>query len=436
VASGPAPSAPAEVREPERLPAGFRCPGTSGEVRAAGFRSVLRNRQYLVFLASYNASLTGYSVYAISIVWLTYTVSHNFFDVGIVLFIEAAAYTFTFLTGPIVDRVRNQRTIFVASYPVQAVAAALIAFGSWDGFLSVPLLYALVAVLAILWDMTWAAANAAPGVLLTPDEQFAASGVSGVIGGTLSIVGFAIGGTLILLVGAGGGMLLYAGLLVGAAGLALPLKISPPASGGESFRASFVEGWRVVFGGKNRPLLQLASIDAVNGFLTWAAPILITVVAAETYHGSTLGYAALYTTEVVGGVVAGLVLGRWNPRGRVGPILGGALVFTGVAYVLTVSLPAVLALGAATWFGVGFAAALYLDTKYAFYRGAIAPEKLGRVISNMYVFPGIAGSVGALAIASAANGAAPLVLGVGIGAGFIAAGAAALALPGVRGLRY
>ncbi len=402
----------------------------------SGFRTVLRNRQYLTFLASANASAMGYSVYAISIVWLTYTVSHDLVAVGIVLFIESAAYTLTFLMGPIVDRVRNQRTIFVASYPIQAVAAALIAIGGWRGFLSVPLLYALVALLAILWDMTWAAANAAPGVLLTPDEQFAAGGVSGVIGGGLSILGFAVGGTLILVVGAEGGMLLYAGLLVAATVLALPLVISPPPSSDASFLASFREGWKLVVGGEGRPLLQLATIDTVNGFLTWATPLLITVLAAESYHGSTLGYAALYTTDVVGGVVAGLVLGRWNPRGRVGVILAGALLLTGVAFVAAVALPALLWLGAVTWFGIGFAGSLYLDTKYAFYRGAVAPEKIARLVANMYVFPGIAGSVGALVISSVATGTTPLDLGIGIGGGFLAAGALALALPGVRRMRY
>ncbi len=389
-----------------------------------------------MFLVSSNASTMGYSVYAISIVWLTYTVTHDLFSVGVVLFIESAAYTFTFLTGPIVDRVRNQRTIFIASYPIQAVAAAVIALGVWRGFLTVPLLYALVAVLAILWDMTWAAANAAPGVLLTPDEQFAAGGVSGAIGGGLSILGYAVGGTLILAVGAEGGMLLYAVLLAAATVLALPLVISPPPSSETSFFASFREGWKLVVGGEGRPLLQLASIDAVNGFLTWAVPLMITLIAAESYHGSTLGYATLYTTEVVGGVLAGLVLGRWNPRGRVGRILGVGLVLTGLSYVLAVALPSMIWLGAITWFGVGFAGSLYLDAKYAFFRGAVAPGQIGRLVSNMYVFPGIAGSVGALVISSVAAGTTPLVLGVAIGLVFVAAGLAAFALPGVRGMRY
>ncbi len=155
------------------------------------------NRQFLIFLGSSNAATVGYAVYSVSIVWLAYTVSHNFLVVGAVIFIEYACYTATFLIGPFVDRVRNQRTIFVVSYPIQAAAAAAIGFGVLDGFLSVGLLFALVTVLSILWDMTWAAINAAPGDLLAPDEQFAASGVSGAVGGVLTIAGYAVGGTLI-----------------------------------------------------------------------------------------------------------------------------------------------------------------------------------------------------------------------------------------------
>jgi hypothetical protein len=409
---------------------------TNSPPPTSGFRSVLRNRQYLVFLASSNLSTMGYSVYAISIVWLTYTVSHSFVSVGIVLFIESAAYTLTFLTGPIVDRVRNQRTIFVASYPIQAVAAGLIGFGVLRGFLTIPLLYALVGLLAILWDMTWAAANAAPGVLLSPDEQFAAGGVAGTIGGALSIAGFAVGGTLILVVGPEGGMLLYAALLAAATVFALPLRVSPPRPTEASFGASFREGWSLVLAGEGRPLLQLASIDAVNGFLSWAGPLLITVIATESYHGSTLGYAVLFVADVIGGVLAGLFLGRLNPRGRVGTVLAIALVATGVAYFLTVALPTILLLGAVTWFGVGFASASYLDAKYAFFRGAVAPEKIGRLVSNMYVFPGIAASVGALVISAAAVGATPLELGLAVGSGFVLAGAVAFALPAVRRMRY
>lgn len=406
------------------------------ERSSAGFRSVLANRQFLIFLASSNASMVGYAVYSISIVWLAYSVSHNFLDVGAVLFIEYACYTLTFLTGPVVDRVKNQRMIFVASYPIQAAAAAAIGLGVFYGFLSIGLLFALVAVISILWDMTWAAMNAAPGVLLSPEEQFAAGGVSGTVGGALSIAGYATGGALILTVGAEGGMLLYAALLLAGTVLALPLVISPPARPPTSFGASFREGWRRVVGGAGRPLLQLAAVDSIQGFFVGASAILITLLATATYHESAAGYGVLFTAFVVGGVVAGLALGRWNPRGRVGAILAGSLAIAGAMYLVAVALPPLLLLGAAAWFFVGFATSAYADAKYAYFRGALPPEQLGRVISNMYLFPGIAGSAGALVLSEVAAHGHPVLLGVGIGGALLAAGVLAVALPAVRRMRY
>ncbi|MGA8303975.1 MAG: hypothetical protein WA691_00590 [Thermoplasmata archaeon] len=400
------------------------------------YRSVLRNRQFLIFLASSNASTVGYAVYTISVVWLAYTISHNFLDVGAVLFLEYACYTATFLIGPIVDRARNQRTIFLLSYPVQAAAAAAIGLGVLDGFLSIGLLFALVVLISILWDATWAAINAAPGVLLTADEQFAASGVTGAVGGVLTIVGYALGGVLILVVGPEGGMFLYAALLGAGAVFALPLVITPPAGSEASFAESFREGWKLVVSGAGRPLLQLASVDSVQGFLAAASPILITLIAAETYHGSASSYGVLFTAFVIGGVAAGLGLGHWNPRGKVGLVMAGALAASGAAYLLAVALPSFLLLGAGAWFLVGFASAAYLDAKYVFFRGAAAPEKLGRLVSNMYLFPGITSTVGALVLSAVATGGAPVELGAIVGFGLVGAGILGLILPGVRRMRY
>jgi hypothetical protein len=409
---------------------------TTTDSSSGRFRSVLANRQFLIFLASSNASMVGYAVYAISIVWLAYTVSHDFRIVGAVLFIEFAAYSLTFLTGPVVDRVRNQRTIFLASYPIQAAAVALLGLGARYDFLSPALLFALVAVISLLWDMTWAAINAAPGVLLTRDEQFAASGVTGALGGILNIVGYATGGALILLVGPDGGMFLYAGLLLAATALAVPLRITPPRGPEGSFRESFREGWRVILRQPGHALLQLAGVDSAAAFLVSAPPILITLLAATIYHGSAASYGVLFVADVVGGVVAALVLAQWNPRGRVGVVMAGALILTGGAFALTVALPAVLWLGALAWFAVGFASAGYLDAKYSFFRGSVAPEQIGRLVSNMFLFAGIASSAGALVISAVAVGGAPVPLGLAVGVAFVAAGGIGLALPGVRQMRY
>ncbi len=135
-------------------------------------------------------------------------------------------------------------------------------------------------------------------------------------------------------------------------------------------------------------------------------------------------------------MAAGITLGQWNPRANVGVVMAGALLATGGAYLLAVAVPSLLLFGAVAWFTVGFASAAYLDAKYAFFRGAIAPEKLGRLVSNMYLFPGITSSVGALVLSAAAGRGAPVELGVLVGVGLMAAGVLGFALPGVRRLHY
>lgn len=401
-----------------------------------GFRTVLRNRQYLLWLASSNAASVGYSVYAISIVWLTYTVTHSYAIVGVVLFVEYATYTGTFLVGPFVDRVRNQRTIYLVCYPLQAAAAATIALTAISGHLTIPLLVGLIVLISVLWDLAWAAYNAAPRLLLTPEELFAASGVGEAIGGANSIAGYAAGGVLILVVGAGGGMFLYAALLGIGAILALWLRIHPGQSPDTGLGQSFREGWRATTGGSGRPLLQLASVDAIQGFFTSGTALFITLVSITTFAFSSGAYALLFTIYVVGGVAAGLSLGWLNPRGRAGVVMVGSLLASGVAFAVVGVVPAVLVLVAFVWLLIGLFLAAYSDAKYAFLRGSVDPRKLGRVTSNMYLFPGISSAVGALVLGILAGSVSPLYFGLVLGVGFLSAGVLAIVLPGVKVLRY
>ncbi|MGI0129803.1 MAG: hypothetical protein ACREDE_03535 [Thermoplasmata archaeon] len=401
-----------------------------------GFRTVLRNRQYLLWTASANVASVGYSVYAISIVWLTYTATHSYAIVGVVLFVEYAAYAGTFLIAPFVDRVQNQRTIYLVCYPVQAAAAAALGVAASRGVLTIPLLVGLIVLISVLWDLAWAAYNAAPRLLLTREELFAAGGVSGAIGGANSIAGYATGGVLILVVGAAGGMYLYAVLLGLGAILALGLRIHPRPSPDTGFGESFREGWRATVAGTGRPLLQLASVDAVQGFFTSGTPLFITLISITTFAVSRSAYGLLFTVYVVGGVAADLALGWINPRRQAGVIMVGTLLAGGVAFAIVGAVPAVLVVVALMWLVLGIFLPSYSDAKYAFLRGSVDANKLGRVTSNLYLFPGISSAVGALVLGGLASNVTPFYFGLVLGAGFLAAGTLAIALPGVRLLRY
>ncbi|HTT73517.1 MAG TPA: MFS transporter [Thermoplasmata archaeon] len=408
----------------------------SGTTPKLGFRSVLRNRQYLLWLVSADSATVGYTVYAISIVWLTYTVTHSYLLIGVVLFVEYATYSATFLIAPFADRVANQRTIYLVCYPIQAAAALTLGLAAYRGFLSVPLLLGLIVLISFLWDLAWAAYQAAPRLLLSPDELFAAEGVGGVIGGANSIAGYASGGVLIVLVGAGGGMYLYAALLALGAILALPLAIHPGPPSDENFRESFRTGWRALLSEPGHGLLQLASVDAVQAFFTSGVALFITLVSVTVFTSSSAAYGVLFTTYVIGGVAAGLVLGWANPRRHVGIVMVVSLAATGVAFVAVGAVPALLVLSAFVWLLVGVTSTGYATAKYAFIRGSVEPTKLARVSGNMYLFPGITSAVGALVLGALADHVLPVAFGLTLGAGFLAAGLLASLLPGVKALRF
>jgi hypothetical protein len=138
----------------------------------------------------------------------------------------------------------------------------------------------------------------------------------------------------------------------------------------------------------------------------------------------------------VGGVVAGLLFARWNPRGRVGGLVVGSLLVGGGALALVGWVPGVLALASAVWLAVGFTQSAYQDAKYAFLRGSVPAGELARVVSNLYTFPGVASVAGAAAVGAVAGGVSGATLALTLAAGMAGAGVLAAVLPGVRSLRF
>ena len=401
-----------------------------------GYRTVLRNRKFVLYLGMTAADNVGYSLSIVAILWLAYASTQSLLAAGVVLFLQSAVYAATFLFGPVVDRARDKRTVFVASYSVQATAAVGLAVSNALGLLTLPVLFLLVAAIAVTQDVSWAGTNVAPRLLLSPDEMFAAQGLGGAVTGANAVAGYAVGATLLVVAGVEGSLLAYAVLLVLATCLALPLSIPAVQPRKEPFLRSFRDGWHRLTEGPSRPLLQFAAVDTVRGFWINAPALLITLLANAVFPDAALSYGALFVAYVVGEVTADLGLGRWNPRHLVGVILLATLFATAGLLVAAVALPPQLLGSVVAWFAVGFVIEAYYDAKYAYLRGAVAPEALGRVTANLYLFPGITSAVGAVVIGALAEEMGPANLGALVAIGFLVAGVLGFALPVFRRLRY
>jgi len=408
----------------------------SPETRWEGYRQILGNRIWLLWEASATAATIGYSVYAIAIPWFTFEFSSSFLVVGLVLFVEVGIYTLTFLVGPLVDRARDKRTVYLVCYPMQAAAALVLGLAIGRGFLSLPLLFGLVGVLSFLWDFTWAANNVAPRLLLSVDQLFRASGLGTLLGGATQLVGYAGGALLIVITGPSGGVFLYAVLLASAALLVIPLSIPSAPTAPARYLEDFRQGWRYFSGKAGGALRKLASAELLRGFLSTAPTVLIVAVAARVFVDRSDAYSWIFVAWVLGGIVIGVTLGEWNPRRRIGTVLVGSALTSGVFVGLAVLSLWGLALDAALWACFGAAETAYLTVFYVYLRGAYPPESIGRITSNLYLFTGVTGSAGVVVVGTLADLWPLPDLGLLIAVGFVALGLLLMQLAEVRRLVF
>ena len=401
-----------------------------------GLVDLLRNRSFLLLQARNTAAYVGYAVYLATVLWLSYRLTGGIALAGVLVGIESAVYTVTFLAAPVVDRLRDKRWVYVVCYPVQALAALGMGVTFVLGDLSVPLLVALVVVLAVLWDFTWAADQAASRLLFGADRLFAVSGVGSAVGGAVDVTMFFGAGAAIALFGVAGGSYLYAALLGIGAVFAFALPIVVPRAAAGPYRETFREGWSLYRGPSGRPLRHLAVLQFTTGLFASAPVLLLTLTAARSFHASQGVYAALYVADLVGGIGLGLLFGWLNPRTAIGPILVVSTAALGAAILATQPVSFSLVLSVAVWAVVGVAATARQSAAASYLQGRFAPDLLARVSSNAYLFPGIATTVGAFAIGLLSLSWSAQQLTELVAAGFVVSAVAGLALPEIRSLRF
>jgi hypothetical protein len=414
-------------------------PGLRGRMARAsrGYSSLLRDRRFA--RATISAALWngGYSAYALATVWLSFQISGNIAVVGLVLLVESALESITFVAGPTVDRARDLRSVLMVGYGLQALLAVVIGATLVLGLLTIPLLLVLIGAITLALDFTWTANNALIPRIVSEADLFRANGVAGAVSGANAIAGYAAGAGLLLLVGPAGAMFLYAALQ-GAAMLAiLPVSVPSRRVVTTHALADFWEGWRELSRGRGRPLLQLALFAGFQGFFVAAPPLLLTLLSEQRFANPSLSYGILFTSLAAGGVIGGLLLGRWNPRHRLTLVMCGGTSATAILLVAAAYAAPVLGPSIALWFLVGLAGVAFWSAFLAYLQARVPADRFGRVLTNVYLVRGVPTAVGAAAIALFASlwGPATLALVVAFAWVVIAVAGPAL-LPALRSLKF
>ncbi len=402
------------------------------------YAALLRNRPFRAYWFSQAAGDAGYAVYAISVVWLSYRVSGSALIVGIVLGVEFGVYALSFVAGAFVDRVRNLRSVLLVGYPLQAAGAFALAATLAEGILTVPLLLALVTLISFVWDFTWTANNAIPPHLVPASQLLRANSLVSAVSGGNTIAGYAVGGALLLFVGPAVGQVLYGFLNLAAALLALGVVLpsrapSAPSSIGRQLR----EGWRFLAAPERRTIRQLTAYGALEGTVSLAPPLLITLLSAQLYPDPAGTYGILFTSFAVGGVVGSLLLGRLNPRGRLAWVLFGAPAAEGVLLLGAVLAAPAVPASAVAWFGIGIVDVALFTVLLAYLQATAPRALLARTITNSYFFRGTARAAGVVVLG--ALGAVLLAFHLSLVVGLLFAGTAlsgAVIFRSLRSLAY
>lgn len=400
-----------------------------------GYGSLLRQRRFRFYFLSQAVGDSGYAVYAIAVLWLALSISHSLFVAAVVVAVEFAIYALAFLAGPLVDRVRDLRSVLLLGYPAQGAVAALLGFFAESGRLSVPILLALVVLLSFLWDFTWTATNAILPRIVGEQDLFRANGLTSAVSGGNQVAGYAAGAALILFVGPAGGLLLYAALNVAAAVLAVPVRAPGVPAERAGFGAELGEGWRFLAG--HATLRELVGLSSLQAFFTPAPALLIALFASTSFTAPSAAYGVLFTAFSVGGVAGSLGLGQLDPRRRLFRLLAGVTLAEGLGIAAASLVVPNLPLSATAWFAVGVVDVGFYVALLVYMQATIPQALLGRTLANAYLFRGGSRALGALVVGAIAAALAPIEVGYVVALGFLAvAGLAVAAFPRLRSLAF
>jgi hypothetical protein len=400
-----------------------------------GAADFLKNRSFQLFQGRGTLAGVSYTLYVGTILWLTYRLSGGIFLAGVVLGIQTVVFALTFLISPIVDRIYDKRWVFVVCYPLQAALAGVLGVAFLLGALTLELLVTVVVLLALLWDFTEAADETTTRLLFGRDHLFVVTGLGSAIGGAVSLAIYFVAGAAIAIYGVLGGSALLVAIFLVATALAAPLPIPTPRIVRQSWWRGFQEGWGPFRGAHGKPLRQVALLQFAVGFFVPAPLLLLTLYAARFFMGSQTGYAELYVAYVIGGILAGLVLGRTSPRKWVGPVTLGAIFVTGLLLLGAEVAIVSLVLSLAVWTLLGATTTTRIVT-WIYFQGRYDPEILARVTMNIYLFTGTASALGAFAFGALSATWSPQALTELAALGFLASAALGYGMSGTRTLKF
>jgi MFS family permease len=309
-------------------------------------------RDFWRYLASRFAGAAAMMLFRAAVAWHVYDLSHSAFQLGLNGLVQFLPVPVLMLVGGAVADTYERRKVMMAAGAVALVCAVALCGATATGVVSVPMLFAMVALASAAWSFD-GPARAALLPTLVPRQIFPRAVT---IASTTQALAFATGPALGGLVIAEWGIaaayatmaLLVVLALVLLAGLRLP--VHAPAAGVLSI-GGIVAGLRFVRG--NQVVLGCMLLDML-AVVFGGAVALLPMYATDILHVGARGYGLLTASADLGALLTSVILVVAPPIRRAGRALLVAVAVYGVATIafglsesLLVTMLCLAAVGAA-----------------------------------------------------------------------------------------
>ncbi len=382
---------------------------------------LLRNPDFLTFWGAHAISQVGTQVTALALPLLAaLTLGASAFEVGVLAAIGWLPFLLVGLpAGVWADRMRR-RPLLIGADIGRALVLVIVPLAAWQGWLSMPVLYAVAltaGVLTVFFDVAYL--SYVPTLVGRADLVSANSKIESTTSAA-QIIGPGLGGVLVRIVGAPFVLLLDAASLLVSAALLWRIRSAepPPIPRHERrpFKTELGEGLAAV---GTSPVLRGLVLAASTVSLSGYAFLAVYVLYMTRDLGLGPGEVGLvFSTGGVGALIGATLAGPARRRFGIGPsILGGLCLFgvTGLLVPLAVlvpdhALPLVVAAEFLQWLTL-----MVYEVNAVSLRQAIVPDRLAGRVNGAWRF--IAGGLRPVgSLAGGALGAAiglPLTLVVG-----------------------
>ncbi|BBH67586.1 MFS transporter [Actinoplanes sp. OR16] len=339
----------------------------------------LRSVPFRWYFAGQVASASGTFLQQTAVGWLVLQLTGSASALGLVL---AAGGLPALLLGPwgggVADRF-DLRRLLIVTQAIYAVLAASIWALAATGHAGVPLVVVVSVLGGVVGIVDSPARQAFVGSLVPPDDLASAVSLNGVVMNSARVVGPALAGILIVAVGVIPCFLVNA--ISYLAVIAALLVIRPLSAARHSARSGGVADAIRYARGREQVLVPLAMMSVV-GLLAFNFPVVLPVLAKETFHGDGGTYGLLSTMLSVGSIAGSLGVGLIRHPRRI-YLVRTAFVF-GLAMIAVAVAPGVLSASAALLI-TGAAAFAFTTLASTTIQLHTAPEYRGRIVA-LWVF--------------------------------------------------